>query len=1071
MSDLTRTATAQTTHPSQSPLPSGLLQRQCACGQHTATGEECAECAKKKSGLQRKLTVGASNDPLEREAERVANTIVNSGPAIQPVTTLAARSLVQRQPDDAQKPREQPTTFPVEEKPKHGQEREDEEKEKLKTGALKAAGELAKLLWDGFSTSQIGKQILAQNERDWKPVIKFFEDFAANWAGKVILGAAAGGAATGAFLGASSARDANVLPDPAVDSSAKLLVPKDEKFFALELNWDFISSPTGVTIKTPWLDLPKIGGGPKSDAAATLPPAPKLINPVQRIPRICTPADPRGDNGEANARSAQIYTWLLWRQQQDAEKMNELLRKYAQPIQAPGEIWRPGQPYSFRGSQPSVIKPLFKRADDAPEVIDPQAIEAGLQSSARPLDPAVRAEMEMRFGYDFSHVRVHTDGQAAASARDVNANAYTVGHNVVFGAGRFAPETHEGRRLIAHELTHVVQQTGAYRIHNDQITEKLGLSPVTPRSAGIGLAHISGGSAIKAAREPSSDDSQSPEGNGSNFTPAQKARLAQARQNLKPDPPSIVGVLVAEDGRSFEFMSGGPGRFYAHIEGKAVKKMNELGIRKAGLLVELEPCQTCDRSVYPYDPGKPNDLGPETPLASSKTGKPLEKHPPMINTSLNRGSELIVVGPESTGIYRGVKSPPSGFIDDAPSKSPISGAPQKTILASTPPTASATAPSAERPTTQEPLAPIDTSAKTRLQTAPTPAVGNPTASPSEAASRTGARKPPISGESLPLVGAHGQRVFTGRPAYSNPAPNLLTSERMQVRQERGQAMAMAIGMAMAKLDEIGRAVQNKDARTKIGATRREIIDALQKQPGVGAVIEVQFLEPEHRFQDVFWRLTTDANAGRPTFVANEEGRQPQYTFISVEPMRDASPGDKANKTGSQSSPSIEVKTGEEFIAAFMKVRSADLVGADTISIEMYDAIQRGKHIFGFTDVAVGTEIIRLPDSAYASIEAAVGSLAEGTVRKNLERLNRGIDTQQARLTEKLKDWFGGAIKLTGHELDPARAHYAAASNYLNGKKFGPALQSINAGYTQVEEVWAELYEYDYGHRPVAPPIW
>ena len=86
--------------------------------------------------------------------------------------------------------------------------------------------------------------------------------------------------------------------------------------------------------------------------------------------------------------------------------------------------------------------------------------------------------MGQRFGHDFSRVRVHSGGAAEQSARDVNANAYTVGHNIVFGAGRFAPGTHEGRRLIAHELTHVVQQSGADGIRE----EKHGLFPIYPAS-------------------------------------------------------------------------------------------------------------------------------------------------------------------------------------------------------------------------------------------------------------------------------------------------------------------------------------------------------------------------------------------------------------------------------------------------------------------------------------------------------------------------------------------------------------------------------------------------------------
>ena len=90
----------------------------------------------------------------------------------------------------------------------------------------------------------------------------------------------------------------------------------------------------------------------------------------------------------------------------------------------------------------------------------PASVDRILASSGRPLEAALRQDMEQRFGHDFSGVRVHSSTAAELSAREVGAHAYTVGHNVVFGAGRFVPSTHEGRRLIAHELTHVVQQAG-----------------------------------------------------------------------------------------------------------------------------------------------------------------------------------------------------------------------------------------------------------------------------------------------------------------------------------------------------------------------------------------------------------------------------------------------------------------------------------------------------------------------------------------------------------------------------------------------------------------------------------
>jgi hypothetical protein len=75
-----------------------------------------------------------------------------------------------------------------------------------------------------------------------------------------------------------------------------------------------------------------------------------------------------------------------------------------------------------------------------------------------PLDASTRSFMESRLGHDFGDVRVHTDAKASASAASVGANAYTVGRDVVFGTNQWSPNTDAGRRTLAHELTHVVQQ-------------------------------------------------------------------------------------------------------------------------------------------------------------------------------------------------------------------------------------------------------------------------------------------------------------------------------------------------------------------------------------------------------------------------------------------------------------------------------------------------------------------------------------------------------------------------------------------------------------------------------------
>jgi hypothetical protein len=89
---------------------------------------------------------------------------------------------------------------------------------------------------------------------------------------------------------------------------------------------------------------------------------------------------------------------------------------------------------------------------------DKSPVHDVVASRGTPLDPGTRFDMERAVGHDFGDVEVHTDAQAAASARAVQAHAYTVGSHIVFGEGRYRPETDDGRRTLAHELTHVVQQ-------------------------------------------------------------------------------------------------------------------------------------------------------------------------------------------------------------------------------------------------------------------------------------------------------------------------------------------------------------------------------------------------------------------------------------------------------------------------------------------------------------------------------------------------------------------------------------------------------------------------------------
>ena len=97
-------------------------------------------------------------------------------------------------------------------------------------------------------------------------------------------------------------------------------------------------------------------------------------------------------------------------------------------------------------------------ADQAEPDTVPPIVHEVLRSSGQPLGSETRTFMEARLGHDFSKVRVHTDTKAAESARAVNALAYTAGRNIVFHAGHYVPGTTTGRKLLAHELTHVMQQ-------------------------------------------------------------------------------------------------------------------------------------------------------------------------------------------------------------------------------------------------------------------------------------------------------------------------------------------------------------------------------------------------------------------------------------------------------------------------------------------------------------------------------------------------------------------------------------------------------------------------------------
>ena len=150
--------------------------------------------------------------------------------------------------------------------------------------------------------------------------------------------------------------------------------------------------------------------------------------------------------------------------EQEADRVAEQVMRMPEP-----QVQRKGCS-SCKGKEEDEDKILQAKpagsVGNASAQVDHPLIQNVLSSPGQPLDAGTRSFMEPRFGQDFSGVRVHTGGQAAESARAVNARAYTVGRDVVFGKGQYAPGSDEGRRLMAHELVHVEQQMATFHVAN-----------------------------------------------------------------------------------------------------------------------------------------------------------------------------------------------------------------------------------------------------------------------------------------------------------------------------------------------------------------------------------------------------------------------------------------------------------------------------------------------------------------------------------------------------------------------------------------------------------------------------
>jgi outer membrane protein OmpA-like peptidoglycan-associated protein len=188
------------------------------------------------------------------------------------------------------------------------------------------------------------------------------------------------------------------------------------------------------------------------------------------------------------------------------------------------------------------------RGSAAPELAPPIVHEV-LRSPGRPLEPVVRAQMERRLGHDFSRVRVHTDARAADSAHAVRAEAYTVGADVVFGAGRYSPASGDGMRLLAHELAHVVQQ-----------------APAGPASASLRVAAGGGVDEAEAAAAAQGARVARPGSPSAGLVQRQE-------QSPKPQKPPLIPIPVFDELDPMVIVPDLPG-VPSFLRGQSVKLSN-----------------------------------------------------------------------------------------------------------------------------------------------------------------------------------------------------------------------------------------------------------------------------------------------------------------------------------------------------------------------------------------------------------------------------------------------------------------------------------------------------------------
>ncbi|MBV9156957.1 MAG: DUF4157 domain-containing protein [Acidobacteriaceae bacterium] len=377
-----------------------------------------AESAAKSRAPASSLRISEPNDAFEQEADRVADEVMR-GDRVRPFSIGQLGSAgVQRQgaPTNQQAGQPQPNNY----------------------------SEGLKKLAEAFLETDLGKKLKDAVTND--PLVKGATDFFASLPGKVVAGAAA----TGAVATLAATHKALPAQLPAI--------PLDAITPGLKVQIDYegpVNHPTQATITFSYSP----GGEKKKKPAQTQ-------SERYRAETARMAADQ--EKFRAGMKYKPGSKEDLEQKAQDKLVQDYFNKRLLSPV--PGLKPKPLSSATDADKKKEETAPVQRKAavstsGSSPQFASPDVLP---RSAGRPLDTGTRTYMESRFGFDFSKVRIHSDADAAASAKTVNALAYTVGNDVIFGEAQYSPASEPGKRLLAHELTHTVQQNGpAARVTHD----------------------------------------------------------------------------------------------------------------------------------------------------------------------------------------------------------------------------------------------------------------------------------------------------------------------------------------------------------------------------------------------------------------------------------------------------------------------------------------------------------------------------------------------------------------------------------------------------------------------------